>query len=86
MISTTSLRTTAPHMGTVDPSGLAVEFSSQPALGYMVHTISAARWIITLTHTMAIVIHFRNAATSFLITLRKRVRDGRGHVSGGGHH
>ena len=59
-------------MGTVDPSGLAAEFSSQPALGSMVHTISAARWIITLTHTMAIVVHFRNAATSFLITLRKR--------------
>src|SRR6267142_777517 len=60
MATTTSPPTAAPHMDTTVPSGLTAACSSEPALGSMATTTSAATLITASIHITATLVHSRS--------------------------
>src|SRR5260370_30125674 len=67
MVTTMWPHTTAPHTGTTDPSGSAVAYSSEPALGSTVRTTSTVTLTTASIRNMATLVHIRNVARSPLI-------------------
>src|SRR5260370_41317773 len=62
MATMTTRHTTALRTGTTGPSGSAVAYSSEPALGSTVRTTSTVTWTTASIRSMATLVHIRNAA------------------------
>src|SRR5947209_7555682 len=67
MAITTTRHTTALRTGTTGPSGSALAYSSEPALGSAVRTTSTVTWTTASIRSMATLVHIRNAARRPLI-------------------